>query len=139
MEVHGFVSQFKALCVELDKGTETDFDSDLEKLTAFSPNAPVGCRMKSIDVFHCCGEAAPRMDNVSNEKNYLDWDREIRSPFISFDNLRRSSRVSPILEAYAEGLRGDAGRAIVSQAWIDNLLHQPEWTANGFEDGLTSL
>ena len=142
-EVQGVLSQFQKLCIELDKGTETDFDSELAKLLAYSPTALKRQVPYEVDLMY--SSVVKKLHQVMaeivhNEKSYLEWNKEIQSPFISFDKLQLKFKGKPGYWKHTlKVFEATRVEQFVSQAWIDNLVYQPEWQANGFAEGIASF
>lgn len=137
------LTQFKEVCTDLETGTEVNLDEELAVLNTFDSQALV--ERGPVEFSFLYKTVVDKIKTVLNqvidtEKQFLEWDKEIQSAHVSFSKLKQ----------YFSGNAGywkHAGKIFettsveqfVSQAWIDNLPYQSDWTVNQFAQGLSTF
>ena len=135
--------QFKKVCTDLETGTEVNLDEELAVLNTFDSKALVEC--VPVELSFLYETVVDKIKTVLNEvidteKQFLEWDKEIQSAHVSFSKLKQYfSGNAGYWKHVGNIFEPTRVEQFVSQAWIDNLPYQSDWTANQFAQGLSTF
>ena len=124
-KVDTFASIFRRICTDLKQGIETDFDSMLMELKNTDPHhlsrtLPFEVQLIYSDVVSKLRDTMREM--IRTEKKYLEWDRDIQSPSISFERLHLFFQDESYWEHTSRVFKATEVEKIIARSWTDSML-----------------